>query len=353
MNQQYGFTGLVLEWLKSYLSNRSFRIKVKHSKSGICYLTIGVPQGSILGPLLFILFTKDVQTIAQKYGFDFHCYADDCQIYFCFKPKNNVDTYVSNLNDCPSEIRQWMTTHYLKLNQDKTEVLEVFPFRHQEQSINLIRFNEDTIDVQRTAKSLGVIFDSKLSFESQINAAVKSTHIGSKLSSDLKLTLAQSYCLTTLDYCNSLYYGINQKQLNKLQSSLNAAARFAGSVHGKTWRREGSMLNLLKELHILPVSYRIQFKLCLLCYKCLNGMVPSYLNNLVQLRVPNRYSLRCDDDFFLLEEPRKPVYKKMENAFSIAAPRLWNLLPYDIRSLNDVEAFMTSLKTHYYRLAFE
>lgn len=361
LKDQYGFSGLVLAWLRSYLSNRSFRVKVKQSKSGVCYLTIGVPQGSILGPLLFILFTKGIEAIAKKYGFDFHCYADDCQIYFCFKPNNNVDDHMADLSACLLEIQQWMTAHFLKLNHEKTEAVELFPFRNQDQTVHCVTFNGDIIKTQSTAKSLGILFDNKLSFEPQINHIIKSinyrikniSRIGSKLSSDLKLTLAQSYCLTQLDYCNVLYYGITQRLENKLQSSLNAVARFAGSVYGRHWRQQGSMFDLLRDLHILPISYRIRFKLCLLCFKCLNGMAPQYLTNLLQLRVPNRYSLRCDNDFFLLEEPRKPFYKKMENAFSIAAPSLWNSLPYSIRSLNSINAFKSSLKTYYYRLAFE
>ena len=141
--------------------------------------------------------------------------------------------------------------------------------------------------------------------------------------------------------------------MNELQSALNAAARFAGSVYGKTWRREGSMLNLLEDLHVLPITYRIQFKICLLRFKCLNGMAPTYMNSLLQIRIPTRYSLRADDDFYLLNVPKKPRYKKMENAFSIAAPYLWNSLPVSIRCLTDAETFKTSLKTHYFNLAFK
>jgi len=77
----YGINGTVLSWIASYLDGRSFTVKVKTSVSSSCILEIGVPQGSILGPLLFILYTKDLEKIVTKYGFSVHLYADDTQLY--------------------------------------------------------------------------------------------------------------------------------------------------------------------------------------------------------------------------------------------------------------------------------
>ena len=136
-----GFDEIVLQWLKSYLTCRHFQVKVNKTVSGGCYITIGVPQGSILGPLLFILFTKELEDIAKKYGFCFHCYADDCQIYFCFKSPSDV----SNLSACLSEVKLWMTAHFLKLNDNKTEVLNLYPFYAQSKTIDEVQFHPNTI----------------------------------------------------------------------------------------------------------------------------------------------------------------------------------------------------------------
>ena len=112
----YGFDDVVLCWLNSYLTGRFFQVKVNKTTSGGCFITIGVPQGSILGPLLFILFTKDLESIAVKYGFSFHCYADDCQIYFCFKlPSDELKVNTDNLSACLAEVKLWMTHHFPKL----------------------------------------------------------------------------------------------------------------------------------------------------------------------------------------------------------------------------------------------
>ena len=101
LKNDYGFDNMVLDWIKSYLSNRYFKVIVNKCESGECLLTIGVPQGSILGRLFFILFTKDLEHIANKYGLSLHCYADDCQIYFFFKPsRESFHTHESNLQQC-------------------------------------------------------------------------------------------------------------------------------------------------------------------------------------------------------------------------------------------------------------
>ena len=116
--------GTVMKWLQSYLSKRTFSVKVKQSSSKSCVLEIGVPQGSILGPLLFILFTKDLEEIVTKYGFKVHFYADDTQVYFSFDV-NTVNPDLSAVTECFNEIKLWMVNNFLKLNSDKTKVMEI------------------------------------------------------------------------------------------------------------------------------------------------------------------------------------------------------------------------------------
>ena len=108
----------------------------------------------------------------------------------------------------------------------------------------------------------------------------------------------------------------------------------------------------LKELHFLPVIYRIRFKLSLMVFKCINNIAPSYLSDLVTLRQPNQHSVRADDDYFLLKESNEPRCKKTQGAFSYSAPKTWNVLPYNLRSMSEIEAFKVALKTHLYKCAF-
>lgn len=364
LKKAYGFHDNVLKWLESYLNGRSFKVIVKKTGSGECFLTIGVPQGSILGPLLFILFTKNLELIAEKYGLSLHCYADDCQLYFFFKPTSSTTSLShQNLQLCLSEIKCWMSQNFLKLNEEKTEIIEIRPFYAQQPSVTEFDFDGQTLHTQSSAKSLGVYFDGKLTFEKQVNETVRSlnfrlknmSRIGSKLNQNIKLTLVQSYILSKLDYCNSLYAGISKSSIDKLQNILNTALRFVHGFHSfdLTWRAAGSMQRLMFESHILPVHYRVLFKTALLCFKCINKIAPDYLSNLVNAKEPClSYNLRVNDDKFLLEVPQKPHYKKMEAAFTHFAPKIWNSLPENIRSMNNTDIFKTALKTHFFKQAF-
>ena len=135
LNDLYGIQGNVLKWLESYLKDRSFKVSVGKSSSSSCWLQIGVPQGSILGPLLFIMYTRDLEAIVTKYGFSIHLYADDTQVYFAFdEHSNNPD--LSAVKLCFDEIKRWMALNFLKLNDDKTEFIDIGPYQSPIQSLS-------------------------------------------------------------------------------------------------------------------------------------------------------------------------------------------------------------------------
>ena len=173
LHNKFGLKGTVLQWLKSYLNDRSFTVNIEKSKSGKCMLTIGVPQGSILGPILFILYTKELETIAKKHGFMIHLYADDTQIYIKFSPLfENFHDIEVKIVLCFQEISEWMVHNKLKLNSDKTEALIIKSrnnFDLEETCIASVQLNvSEKIDCSETVKSLEVYFDNYLTFDYHI-----------------------------------------------------------------------------------------------------------------------------------------------------------------------------------------
>ena len=291
LKNSYGIGGTVLSWLESYLSGRSFRVHVRDSKSSSCNLRIGVPQGSILGPLLFILYTKDLQEIAQKYGLSIHLYADDTQIYMAFDVHSkNPD--LSNLVSCINEIRSWMSLNFLKLNEDKTEIMDIGMYQSVLKEIKLW---SEIIEPVLKAKNLGFYFDHRLSLDEQIKCVQKVCNInlhnlwqiGSKLSYDLKIQLVHSCILSILDYCNCTYGALSAINLRKLQKLQNDSVRFIFNIRGKSRRK--SISPFAKKLHFLPVQYRIWFKIALTVFKCINNLAPEYLKSLVTLRTPSEF----------------------------------------------------------------
>ena len=122
LSSWFGLHGSVLEWFKSYLSDRCFRVKCENGffPSRTCYS--GVPQGSVLGPLLFILYTTPLSTLISSLSLNHHLYADDTQLSFSFYPFDFVSS-ITHLQNALQQITSWMTVDLLTLNSSKTEFL--------------------------------------------------------------------------------------------------------------------------------------------------------------------------------------------------------------------------------------
>ena len=349
----YGISGTVLNWMKSYLSGRTFTVSVRKSSSGTCLLEIGVPQGSILGPLLFILYTKDLESIVRKFGLSIHLYADDTQIYFALEIDNECPD-LSSVKACFDEIKQWMVQNFLKLNDGKTEVLEIGNYENFVSSINLANIVVTPTD---KAKNLGFKFDDQLSLHHHLNYVSQLCNINlrnyykiaAKLSHKLKVQLVHAGILSVIDYCNGIYGCLSEADLYQLQKLQNSAVRF---IFGLKLSDHQHITPYLKQLHFLPVRYRVLYKLCLLVFKCLNNVAPQYLTLLINIRDINTHSLRLDNDYFVLNRPPTPNLKKTEAAFCHSAPKAWNNLPYEIRCQSDLKVFKSMLKTHYFEIAF-
>ena len=119
---KFGFKGLVLEWYKSYLNNRCYYINNNSVRNNLFHLHTGVPQGSVIGPLLFNLYSSDLETIAQRHNLSFHQYADDTQLYSGCVP-GETEQLQNRLSDCVDEMAAWMESNSLKLNRSKTEAI--------------------------------------------------------------------------------------------------------------------------------------------------------------------------------------------------------------------------------------
>ena len=198
-----------------------------------------------------------------------------------------------NLKKCFAEIKSWMSKKFLKMNDDKTEILEL----HGLQSIAPLRKSfvlGDDLDCEvvptLSAKTLGFYFDSQMNLNEQINKVAQKCYmnlrnigrIGNKLSHPLKVQLVHSMVLSILDMGNASYGGITASQLNSLQKVQNAATRFVFGLYGK--KRQQHISHYLKKLHFLPVYYLIRFKVAMLVFNSLNNLGPNYISNMISLR---------------------------------------------------------------------
>ena len=340
---------MALDWFASYLKDRKASVKIESSISSPLEINIGVPQGSILGPLLFILYTKELESIARNYGLMVELYADDTQLYvsFCNDALPDLET---KLQGCLNHIKTWMSENFLRLNPSKTEII-VLNNKHDKttnpESLQTMSGQEPTKPVT-LVRNLGVFLDSELSLSGHVTRTVRTCQLAlmnlwkiqRMLGVNLKIKLVNSLIHSRIDYCNSLLAGSSAKDIGRLQKIQNSAARF---VAGQ--RRFQGTTNLRKQFHFLPVRERVQYKLCLLTYKALNGIAPSSLSNLIKLRKPKTKCLRRDADKTFLDK-NYSRYCSSKGAFSVSAPLLWNALPISLRESSSVSSFKSSLKTH-------
>ena len=133
LQNDFKISGTVLTWMKSYLTNRTFAVRIVNVDGKTYLLVYGVPQGSILGPLLFILYIHDMINVAASHGFSLHLYADDSNLYIGFNPLSMATITMNNVKDCLDDIRVWMCSNFLKINLDKTNVM----FFGRTQELNL------------------------------------------------------------------------------------------------------------------------------------------------------------------------------------------------------------------------
>ena len=237
--------------------------------------------------------------------FPFHLYADDTQLYEACKPED-VPMLVARMSDCVHDVKLWMSTNRLKLNDNKTEIIVIGDVAKDSPAVK-ININGHTIASANKVKNLGVYIDNDMSMSSHVSDLCRKLffqirkigNIRNYINEEVAKTLVTSLILSKLDYCNVLLAGTPKALIDRLQLVQNSAARLV--VRSK--KRE-HVTPVLINLHWLPVEQRILYKLCILCYKCLNEQAPSYLSQSLNVYTPGR-SLRSSSDKYTLVVPRR------------------------------------------------
>ncbi len=354
LQHRFGVKDKALLWFKSYLSGRQQCVVIDGVRSSPRPLEYGVPQGSVLGPILFICYTSPLGDIINKHGLSRHFYADDTQLYLALKPESDEAVYqaVSRIENCIADVRKWMSINFMKLNDSKTEIM-IFDSHHKGKTPKIgVQIGEQLIEQAPKVKNLGVIFDPRLTMEKHISMVCRTANmhirnigqIRKYLTVDAAKALVHSLVISRLDYCNVLLHKLPKTQLHRLQRVQNKGAR----VITRTPRRD-HITPILKDLHWLPVMQRIEYKVALHTFKALNGLSPIYLQQLVTPYHPPR-SLRSGEQNLLCVKKAKSGYGS--RAFSVAAPHVWNNLPLDLRMCTELPMFKKSLKTFLFLQAY-
>ena len=270
----FGVGGSALKWFSSYLAERYQSVKIG---STLQKLLFGVPQGSVLGPLLFSLYTSPLSTLIGKHkGVNFYFYANDTQLYVNLSHRNASAAF-DKLNRCLQDVKEWMSASKLKLNPDKNEFI-LFGSKKQRERLNAcfpIDILGNPLHPTKSVRNLGVWFDSDFSFSKHIQNVCKGCfsqlrdfrNIRQFLTQDAAVSVANAFVSSRLDYCNSLFRSLSKVNLHRLQSIQNSAARIVTKLCKYT-----RITPVLRKLHWLP----LQFKLATLAYKFIYTGFPKY-----------------------------------------------------------------------------
>ena len=258
----YGISGTAPNWVRSYLSNRVQRVKLLDKLGEPFKADYGVPQGFVLGPLLFTLYTTPLSNVISRHNTCLHLYADDTQMYLSLS-KTDHEMSLSLVQQCLQDVSDWMIASKLKLNPDKTEfiLIGIKSQRDKFKKYFPTKLLDQDVTPTDSARNLGVEFDKDFNFKKHISEDCRSFYYHIRdlrrlrrcWTAAMTKTIATSLVSSNLDYCNFILYNIPNREINKVQSVQNCFVRAVTRSP-----RFCSVTPLLKPLHWLPVQFRIK-----------------------------------------------------------------------------------------------
>ena len=233
-------------------------------------------------------------------------YADDTQMYITVNPVD-LEQALDKLERCLADVRDWMSSNFLVLNDSKMELLLIRSHTKPCQELPPVTVDDFKVHFSPSVRNLGVILDSQLNMNLHINNICRNGSLALRRIGKIRCylnyrsteTVVHALVTSLLDNCNSLLIGLPEKQISKLQRIQNSAARLVMLA-----KRRDHITPILKDLHWLPIKYRIQYKVLLITFKALNGTAPHYISELICSYTPSR-CLRSSSQNLLTVPPAR------------------------------------------------
>ena len=334
-----GINNTACEWFRSYLTGRTCQTLINESLSSTRVLSCGVPQGSILGPLLFILYVNDLSKVIKSSNLKL--YADDTVLYYSDTTVHEIE---STLNSDLHILNNWMNGNKLSINYDKT-VCMLIGSRHMLSKENCLNVNLGTTKIKQVnnVKYLGVICDDQIKWNTHIDKMVKK--IGQMVGflgrlriflneSILKL-IYKSIILPHFDYGDFIYGSASKYLTERLQKLQNRAGRLILHIH-RTSHTSNSEIHNALDWNTL--NDRRNKHLLIYMFKSLNRMTPSYISDRFKTST-HRYNLRFGDRICT----PKPRTESLKRTFQYRGAQCYNTLPATTRSATTLNAFRNQL----------
>ena len=343
-----------LSWFRSYLSNRKQFCRINGVDSNVGEIEVGVPQGSCLGPLLFLIYINDLPQAVQHSSVTM--YADDTSL--CYQSRDLTQLNEA-INSDLKKLETWLQGNKLSLNVAKTHSMLISTkqkgssLRSRNEALELKIRDNELVVIQRT-KYLGVQIDCSLDWKEQINAvATKVSRVIGFLryakpflpKASLK-TFYTGIVEPHFRYCCSVWGCAGSSNINQLQKLQNRAARIITNSSFDTPSRP-----LTAELGWKTIEELIGYETKTMVFKSLNDLAPQYLCNLfTKNSVCSSRSLRNTDTDLRL--PKKSSANG-QKCFSFRGAKLWNSLPTESKSASSLGGFKNQYRVGYYLISLE
>lgn len=330
-----GFEESAARLVHSYLADRNQAVRVNGKISGIVGLSCGVPQGSILGPLLFLIYTSQLRSYLRFSAV--HFYADDTQLYLSFSP-NNIEEANYRLTHDLNVLKRASEAHCLSINPSKSQLLLFGRKQCCDRYRNLlnISINNELLTVCNSAKNLGITINSNLRFTEHINNCIKRAFTNLKLiysqrsllNESLKKMLCDSIVLSHFNYGDVLYGPcLLDMDVKRIQLMQNSCVRLIGGIRG----RDRGVSAKLREIKWLNMLERRLFHSLVLFNSIINKKRPDYLYDKIKFRFDvHNLDLRHKYDI----TPPKHTTALYERCFSYQVAYLYNKVPIEYKSIS-------------------
>jgi hypothetical protein len=339
--EKYGIRGIPLKWLENYLAQRTQCVRILNRDSSFQYITCGVPQGSVLGPLLFLLYINDIDKVGNNLFSVL--FADDTNLFMSCK---NINVLYSSMNIVLDKVLVWLNSNKLSLNILKTHYMLFTTKKNTDIPSLSLQLNESEIERVQKTKFLGVMIDEKLQWSGHIDYIKKkiSKNIGiiykarNYFDCSTLVTLYYTFIYPYLTYCIEVW---GSSSLARIGTLLKLQKRFCRIITFSNPITHS--LPLFKSLHILTVSDIYLTSIALFMYRFHHNSLPLMFNNYFVINIPSGIITRS------IEEYKVPFCRLSIRQKTIVyqGPTLWNAFPIHLKSINSIHVFKKTLK-HYY-----
>ena len=358
LHTDFGFTDTVLQWFSSYLTDRTHYVSLCNHCSDFAPVHSGVPQGSVLGPILFTMYIKPLSAIIDSHSIIHHSFADDLQLQMS-APPDRISELLHSMQSCISDVKAWATVNMLRLNDSKTELMLVTSKRskHLHNLPTSITIGNAQIPFKQSVKNLGFTLDCHLTMNAHVSNIARTcyfelrrlAYIRRFLTSTATATLVSAFVLSRIDYCNSLLFGSTLDVTSHLQRIQNYAARVILRLP------MSSRITIhLKSLHWLPVKVRSTYKIACLCYHCHSSTAPSYVTDMLHKKPLHTRNTRSSS--YTMPLLNRPAHSKAtlgDRSFSFASSSVWNSIPNDVKCAPSLSSFKSRLKTYLFHSVYK